>query len=134
MRAIAAVLLLACTSAWGQGDYPNKPVRMVVSFAAGGISDVLARAIAIPLSRQLGQQVIVDNRPGAGTTIAADHIARAAPDGYTIWLQDITTHAINVALYAKLPYDSIKDFAYIAMVASTPVSYTHLTLPTTERV
>ena len=104
-----------------QSDYPNKPVRLVVSFAAGGISDVLARALAIPLSRQLGQQVIVENKPGAGTTIAGDFIAKSPPDGYTIWLQDITTHAINVALYSKLPYDSMKDFTYIGMVASTPL-------------
>jgi len=73
------------------------------------------------LSKQLGQQVIVDNKPGAGTTIAGDYIAKSAPDGYTIWLQDITTHAINVNLYSKLPYDSVKDFTYIAMVASTPL-------------
>ncbi len=119
-------LLLALVLGWGasafaQSDYPNKPVRLVVRFAAGGISDVLARALAIPLSRQLGQQVIVDNRPGAGTSIAADYIAKAAPDGYTIWLQDITTHAINVNLYSKLPYDSVRDFTFISMVASTPL-------------
>jgi tripartite-type tricarboxylate transporter receptor subunit TctC len=107
--------------AWGQGDYPNKPVRMAVGFAAGGISDVLGRAIAIPLSKQLGQQVIVENKPGAGTTIAGDFIARSAPDGYNIWLQDVTTHAINNTLYPKLPYDSIKDFSFVAMVASTPL-------------
>jgi tripartite-type tricarboxylate transporter receptor subunit TctC len=94
---------------------------MVVGFAAGGISDVLGRAIAIPLSKQLGQQVIVENKPGAGTTIAGDFIARSAPDGYNIWLQDITTHAINNTLYPKLPYDSIKDFSFVAMVASTPL-------------
>jgi len=93
----------------------------VVSFAAGGISDVLARALAIPLSKQLGQQVIVENKPGAGTTIAGDFIAKSPPDGYTIWLQDITTHAINATLYPKLPYDSTKDFSFIAMVASTPL-------------
>jgi tripartite-type tricarboxylate transporter receptor subunit TctC len=115
------VLFLVSFSVWAQGDYPNKPVRLVVSFAAGGISDVLARALAIPLSRQLGQQVIVENKPGAGTTIAGDFIAKSAPDGYTIWLQDVTTHAINVALYSKLPYDSVRDFSYIAMVASTPL-------------
>jgi tripartite-type tricarboxylate transporter receptor subunit TctC len=118
------VLVAALIGAWpacAQSDWPNKPVRLVVSFAAGGISDVLARALAIPLSRQLGQQVIVDNKPGAGTTIAGDYIARSAPDGYTIWLQDITTHAINVALYSKLPYDSVKDFSFIAMAASTPL-------------
>jgi tripartite-type tricarboxylate transporter receptor subunit TctC len=120
-RFVVAVLAVLCLPAYAQSDYPNKPVRLLVSFPAGGISDVLARALAIPLSRQLGQQVIVENKPGAGTTIAGDFIARAPPDGYTIWLQDITTHAINVALYSKLPYDSIKDFTYIAMVASTPL-------------
>jgi tripartite-type tricarboxylate transporter receptor subunit TctC len=121
MRILLGIVLLCCGPALAQSDYPNKPVRLVVSFSAGGISDVLARALAIPLSRQLGQQVIVENKPGAGTTIASDYIAKQAPDGYTIWLQDITTHAINVALYSKLPYDSIKDFSYIAMVASTPL-------------
>jgi tripartite-type tricarboxylate transporter receptor subunit TctC len=94
---------------------------MVVGFAAGGISDVLGRAVAITLSKELGQQVIVENKPGAGTTIAGDFIARSAADGYNIWLQDITTHAINTALYAKLPYDSVKDFTYVAMIASTPL-------------
>ena len=121
MRYLVGVLVFWCGVALAQGDYPNKPVRLVVSFAAGGISDVLARALAIPLSKQLGQQVIVENKAGAGTTIAGDYIAKSAPDGYTIWLQDITTHAINVNLYTKLPYDSMRDFTYIAMVASTPL-------------
>ena len=120
-KLLLALMLGWCTTAFAQSDYPNKPVRLVVSFAAGGISDVLARALAIPLSRQLGQQVIVENKPGAGTSIAGDYIAKAAPDGYTIWLQDITTHAINVNLYSKLPYDSVKDFTFISMVASTPL-------------
>jgi tripartite-type tricarboxylate transporter receptor subunit TctC len=120
-RALFVLIAFMCGAAHAQPDYPSKPVRLVVSFAAGGISDVLARALAIPLSRQLGQQVIVENKPGAGTTIAADSIAKSPPDGYTIWLQDITTHAINVALYSKLPYDSMRDFTYIAMVASTPL-------------
>ena len=115
------LLLLLASNAWAQSDYPNKPVRLVVGFAAGGISDVFGRAIAIPLSKQLGQQVIVENKPGAGTTIAGDYIARSAPDGYTLWLQDITTHAINANLYSKLPYDTMKDFSYVAMVASTPL-------------
>jgi tripartite-type tricarboxylate transporter receptor subunit TctC len=121
MKKLLWILAFGCGSAFAQADYPNKPVRLVVSFAAGGISDVLARALAIPLSKQLGQQVIVENKPGAGTTIAGDFIARSPADGYTIWLQDITTHAINVALYSKLPYDSMKDFTYVAMVASTPL-------------
>jgi tripartite-type tricarboxylate transporter receptor subunit TctC len=113
-------LLLISTNAFSQ-DYPNKPVRLVVGFAAGGISDVFARAVVIPLSKQLGQQVIVENKPGAGTTIAGDFTARSAPDGYNLWLQDITTHAINANLYSKLPYDSMKDFTFVAMAASTPL-------------
>ncbi len=117
-----SALLLACAStAWAQADYPRQPIRMVVGFASGGISDVLARAIAAKMSVNLGQQVVVENKPGAGTTIAADTVARAAPDGYTIFFQDITTHAINASLYAKLPYDSIKDFSMIGTVASTPL-------------
>jgi tripartite-type tricarboxylate transporter receptor subunit TctC len=96
-------------------------VRLVLGFPAGGISDVLGRAIAIPLSKQLGQPVVVENKPGAGTTIAGDFVVKSAPDGYTLWLQDITTHAINPNLYSKLPYDSMKDFSFVAMVASTPL-------------
>jgi len=121
MKKILVLFFLLTGSAFAQSDYPNKPVRLVVGFAAGGISDVLARAIVIPLSKQLGQPVIVENKPGAGTTIAGDFTARSAPDGYNLWLQDITSHAINVALYQKLPYDSTKDFTFIAMVASTPL-------------
>jgi tripartite-type tricarboxylate transporter receptor subunit TctC len=78
-RALMLLLAVWCTAVWAQGEYPNKPVRMVVGFAAGGISDVLGRAIAIPLSKQLGQQVIVENKPGAGTTIAGDFVAKSAP-------------------------------------------------------
>ena len=118
---LAAILGWWSAPLLAQSDYPNKPVRMVVGFAAGGISDVLGRAIAIPLSKQLGQQVIVENKPGAGTTIAGDFVAKSAPDGYNIWLQDITTHAINNTLYPKLPYDSTKDFTFVAMIASTPL-------------
>ena len=121
MRKLIWATLFACGTALAQSDYPNKPVRLVVGFAAGGISDVLGRAIAIPLSKQLGQQVIVENKPGAGTTIAGDFTVKSAPDGYTLWLQDITTHAINANLYTRLPYDSMKDFTYVAMVASTPL-------------
>jgi tripartite-type tricarboxylate transporter receptor subunit TctC len=77
--------------------------------------------LAVKVGSQLGQSVIVENRPGAGTTIAGELVAKAPPDGYTIWLQDITTHAINASLYPKLRYDSVKDFSPIALVASTPL-------------
>jgi tripartite-type tricarboxylate transporter receptor subunit TctC len=120
-RLILGLVLGVSGSAWAQADYPRQPIRMVVGFAAGGISDVLSRAIAAKMSVNLGQQVIVENKPGAGTTIAADTVARATPDGYTIFFQDITTHAINASLYAKLPYDSVKDFTMIGTVASTPL-------------
>ena len=94
-RACLYVALFSWVSAWAQADYPRHPIRMVVGFASGGISDVLARAVAAKVSLHIGQQVTVDNKPGAGTTIAGDLVARAAPDGYTIWFQDITSHAIN---------------------------------------
>ena len=119
---LAAFCLLAWSGiTFAQADYPSKPIRLVVGFAAGGISDVLARALAGKFSQNLGQPVIVDNKPGAGTTIAGDLMAKSAPDGYALWLHDITTHAINASLYARLPYDSLKDFTPIALVASTPL-------------
>ena len=107
-RAYLRVALGCWVSAWAQADYPRQPSRMVVGFASGGISDVLARAIAAKVSLHIGQQVIVDNKPGAGTTIAGDLMARAAPDGYTIWFEDITSHALNAWLYNRLLYDSVK--------------------------
>src|SRR5437867_10311311 len=121
IRAIA-VLTLAIfgASAWAQ-TYPNKPIRLIVGFTPGGVSDVLARALSARLSQNLGKQVVVDNRPGAGTTIASEYIAKSAPDGYTLYFCDATTHAINASLYRKLPYDSLKDFTYISLLASTPL-------------
>jgi tripartite-type tricarboxylate transporter receptor subunit TctC len=120
LAALAAASLLA-GPVWAQSDYPSRPIKMVVGFAAGGISDVLGRAVAAKMSTTIGQPVIVENKPGAGTTIAGDAVAKAAPDGYTIWLQDITTHAINASLYTKLPYDSVRDFTTVGLVASTPL-------------
>ena len=121
VRAALVASILAAGPALSQTDYPNQPIRMVVGFTPGGISDVLARALAAKLTAQMAQTVIVENKPGAGTTIAGDYVAKAAPDGYTIWLQDVTTHAINATLYPKLPYDSLRDFSPIALVASTPL-------------
>jgi tripartite-type tricarboxylate transporter receptor subunit TctC len=120
-RAFTAIALaLLGASALAQ-SYPNKPIHLVVGFTPGGVSDVLARAMSAKLSQNLGQQVVVDNRPGAGTTIASEFIAKSAPDGYTLYFCDATTHAINASLYTRLPYDSVKDFAFISLVASTPL-------------
>ncbi len=122
-RPVIATIIagVAAGSAAFAQDYPTKPVRLVVGFTAGGISDVLARAIGAKLSAGLGQQVVVDNRAGAGTTIASDIVAKAPADGYTLFMQDITTHAINATLYKKLPYDTVKDFTPVSLVASSPL-------------
>ena len=94
-----ALVLFTVSNSYAQvSDYPKKPVTLVVGFTPGGISDVLARALAFRLSAQMGQQVIVENKPGAGTMIAAEYIAKAAPDGYTLFVQDMSTHAVNVGL------------------------------------
>ena len=111
-------------------SYPTKAVRIIVPFPPGGISDALARVSAQNLSTALGHQFLVENRPGAGTTIAADLVAKAMPDGYTIYFTDVTTHAINATLYTRLPYDSVKDFTQIALVAQTPlILVVHPSLP-----
>jgi tripartite-type tricarboxylate transporter receptor subunit TctC len=105
-----------------QGNtYPTKPITLVVGFTPGGISDVLARGLAQRLSSQMGQPVIVENKPGAATTIASAYVANSAPDGYTLLFQDMTSHAINVSAYKHLRYDSIKDFSMVSLVASTPL-------------
>lgn len=113
--------LALAPAAHAQADYPSRPLRMVVGFPPGGISDVLARAVAAEAANALGQSIVVENRPGAGTTIASDVVARADPDGYTVLFQDVTTHAINASLYSKLNFDSIKSFTPIALVSSSPL-------------
>jgi tripartite-type tricarboxylate transporter receptor subunit TctC len=110
--------------------YPNRPIRIIIPFPPGGISDALSRYTAQYLTTALGQQAVVDNRPGAGTTIGADLAAKSPPDGYTLYFFDETTHAINATLYSRLPYDSIKSFTPIAMVAQTPlILVIHPSLP-----
>jgi tripartite-type tricarboxylate transporter receptor subunit TctC len=101
-------------------DYPIKPIRIVVPFSAGGTSDFLARAIAAKLDGALGQTVIIDNKPGAGGNIGSDAVAKADPDGYTLLLGTVGTHAINSSLYKKMPYDAMKDFAPVTLVAEVP--------------
>ncbi|MBP0630241.1 MULTISPECIES: tripartite tricarboxylate transporter substrate binding protein [unclassified Cupriavidus] len=124
-RAVALLLsgslaALASPAALAADPYPSKPVRLVVPFAAGGTTDILARAVAAELAKLPGWNVVVDNKPGAGGNIGADIVAKAAPDGYTLLMGTVGTHGINQSLYGKLPFDPIKDFAPITEVAAVP--------------
>lgn len=110
--------------------YPSKPIRIVAPFPPGGPADILSRIIGHKLSQSWGQQVIVDNRPGAGGNIGADLVAKAAPDGYTLLLGFVGTHAINASLYAKMPYDNVKDFEPVSQIAAvTIVLVVHPSVP-----
>jgi tripartite-type tricarboxylate transporter receptor subunit TctC len=111
---------LLCSVAAAQ-NYPAKPVRLIVAFTAGGGNDVLARVIAQKLALALGQQFIVDNRPGAGGTLGAELAAKAAPDGYTLFLAGVATHAINPNLQKNLPYDPVRDFDAVSLIATAPL-------------
>ncbi|MCM0035341.1 MAG: tripartite tricarboxylate transporter substrate binding protein [Burkholderiaceae bacterium] len=106
--------------AQSSNDWPTKPIRFVVPYPPGGPLDTMARLLAEQVKPTLGQSVIVENRPGAGGNIGADLIAKAQPDGYTLVMGAVATHAINPALYSKIPYDAVRDFAPIALVASVP--------------
>jgi tripartite-type tricarboxylate transporter receptor subunit TctC len=119
--AVASAFVLSAGTAFAQDAYPSRPIRMVVGFPPGGVSDVVARAVANEAANVLGQSIVVENRPGAGTTIASDVVAKSKADGYTLLFQDITTHAINASLYEKLPYDTVKDFTPVAVVSTTPL-------------
>jgi len=121
VAALAAVIAIgAIAPVAAQGAYPTKPVRLVVPFPAGGTTDILARAVAQKLSETWGQQVIVDNRPGAGGNIGSELVAKSPPDGYTLLMGTVGTHAINPSLYAKMPYDHVKDFVPVILVAGVP--------------
>jgi tripartite-type tricarboxylate transporter receptor subunit TctC len=121
----AAALALALPTAWAAAQgFPTKPVTIVVPFPPGGALDIVARGLAEQMRTDLGQQVLVDNRAGAGGTVGSGHVARAAPDGYTILLGSVATHAIAPGLYPKLPYDPIADFAPITQLTSSPLVLT----------
>ena len=111
-------------------DYPTKPVRIVVTFPPGGSSDVTARALSVPLQKNLGQAVVVDNKPGAGGTIAASEIFRAAPDGYNLLMSNTTPISLAPFMLSPQPYDSIKGFTHVALVATVPdVVMAHPSVP-----
>lgn len=123
MRRLCAAVLTTLAFAAGSAsaqNYPTKPITIVVPFAPGGTTDILARAVGAELTKALGQQVIIDNRPGAGGNIGTQLVANAAPDGYTLLMGTVGTHGINQSLYPKLPYDPIKDFAPVTLVAAVP--------------
>jgi len=117
--AIAALGVLAPGLAWPQA-YPAKPVRLMVPFPPGGSTDIVARIVAQKLGDRLGQQVVVENRGGAGGTIGTEVLAKAPPDGYTLGVASTSTHAVAPSVYTKLGYDPVKDFAPISLVAVSP--------------
>jgi tripartite-type tricarboxylate transporter receptor subunit TctC len=134
MRALRQALLLALLlplavlfsplAALAQAQapaFPTKPIRLIVPWPPGGVTDVLSRAVAQAMGDSMGQQLLVENHPGAGGTIGMAQAAKAAPDGYTIVTSDVPSHAISATLYAKLPYDVLKDFEPIGMVAGSPM-------------
>ncbi|MDQ3189255.1 MAG: tripartite tricarboxylate transporter substrate binding protein [Pseudomonadota bacterium] len=118
--AAGAGILMSPNETLAQSDYPNRPVKLIVGFAPGGSTDIVARIVAQKLSQQLGQTVIVENRAGAGGTIGADATAKSPPDGYTLTLGTTSTHAIAAGAYSKLPYNPVSDFTPISLVAITP--------------
>ncbi|HKA43113.1 MAG TPA: tripartite tricarboxylate transporter substrate binding protein [Burkholderiales bacterium] len=117
---IALSLALGCTGAGAQDKYPSRPVRIVVSFAAGGPTDVVARIMGAKMGELLGQTFVVDNRPGAGGNTGADVVAKSPPDGYTLLMGTVSTHAINPGLYKRMPYDPVRDFVPAGQIGVTP--------------
>ncbi len=120
--AIAAAAFCAAQPALAQsaGTYPNKPIHIIVTFTSGGAPDILGRLIGEKLSAAWGQPVIVDNKPGAGGNIGSDFVAKSAPDGYNVVVGTVGTHSINGSLYQSMPYDMVKDFTPVTLLASTP--------------
>lgn len=119
-RVLAATVCTVAASAALAAPYPEKPIRMVVPFPPGGTTDLLGRILATRLSETLGQQVVVDNRPGAGGTIGSDVVAKSSADGYTLLFGTVGTQSINASLYKRLPFDAQKDFTPVALFAGVP--------------
>ena len=119
-----SVITVACTSMWAAADeYPSRPIRLVLGFSPGGSGDFVARAIADDVGRLLGQPIVIDNRPGAGSNIASELVAHAAPDGYTLLLGGSFSHSVNPALFPKLAFDPVKDFIPVTKVATLPTVF-----------
>jgi tripartite-type tricarboxylate transporter receptor subunit TctC len=119
-RAALALPGLAALPARAQAPFPNRPVRIVVSFTAGGTTDIIARLVGSQLERRWGQPVVIDNRPGAGGNIGTDGVAKAPPDGYTLAVGSVGPLAVNVSLYRNMPYDPRRDLAAITLLAGVP--------------
>ncbi len=133
LAAIVVAFALAGAAARAEDGYPSRPVRMVVSFAAGGPTDAVARIMGARMAELLGQQFLIENKTGAGGNIGADLVAKSAPDGYTLLMATVSTHAINPGLYRKMPYDPVRDFAPIGQVGVTPTLLgVHPSLPATD--
>jgi len=129
--ACVAALAASCSAALAQ-SYPVKPIRLIIAQAPGSATDVVSRTVGMKLSEALGQSIVVDARPGAGGTLGTEIAAKAPPDGYNLFMANNSTHGSNPALYQKLPYDAIRDFAPIIFVAATPyVLSVHPSLPVT---
>jgi tripartite-type tricarboxylate transporter receptor subunit TctC len=118
---VAAAASVTLTTIVSAADYPVRPIRLMVGFPAGGSTDVLSRQVGQALGQALQQQIVVDNRAGATGIVATEITARANPDGYTLMMATVATHAINPALYRKVPFDPVKDFAPVSLVASYPL-------------
>lgn len=117
---VAIGLIMGIPAAWSQSQYPSRPIRLIVPYPPGGAVDPIARTIGQKLNEAWGQPVVVDNKPGAGTIIGTEIVAKAAPDGYTVILAS-SNHAVNPAMYGKLPYDPVKDFTPINLVSIIPL-------------
>ena len=130
MRLFLALLIGIAPAAFAQESYPSKPIRMIVPFAAGGPTDIVARVVSAKMAEQFGQPIVVENRTGAGGNIGAEVVAKAPADGYTLLMATVSTHAINPGLYRTMPYDPIRDFAPIGQVGVTPIVLAvHRTIP-----
>jgi tripartite-type tricarboxylate transporter receptor subunit TctC len=119
--AAAVALVFSANGTVRAEDYPTRPIRLIVPFAPGGGNDTLARLFGQKMSESLGQPVVIENRPGAGTTLATGQVARSAPDGYTLLLSSIASHAVSPYLFKNVTYDPIKDFAPVALIGIAPV-------------